>query len=168
MWPELEERVKTLSGEELRKELLANFEYILENFGEPCDYYNDKSSPGVNECIGKLMDIGFIIFEKDNENLVKELYQACKKSSNAPQELADDKEKYEGFYVDMYNTLVGLWYYGDKRETGGYGAYTLLRTGVKMGIMALEQGNISDIEILADKYTKNTEKTRKKFGPQYS
>ena len=137
MWQELEERVQKLDSKELRTELLRDIDFVLENLGQPRDYYK-HTNPNIielNERLDKIRQIRYILFDDDKEKIMENLFSACDTKEEGT------KDAYKRFYVRLCNFL-NVWPYGDEvnfspSSFGGFaslkdhlwGARTLLELG---------------------------------------
>ncbi len=139
MWQKLEERVQELDSEELRAELLEDIDFILENLGQPQDYYK-HTNPNIielNEKIDKIRQIRYVLFDDDKEETVENLFSACNGTET------EDKDKYKRFYVRLCSAL-NIWPYGDEINFGpsSFGGFASLKDHLWAARRLLELGYI--------------------------
>lgn len=156
-WKNLEERLETIDGNELREELLESIDFVLGNFGLPKDYY-DNLNPDIekiNERIYNMLFVRDIIFAEEHEDTVKRLYLAC-----SGEEDKENGKQYKMFYKDLWDNL-NFWSYGDKLnfKMGNFpGEYTWMKNRLLNAKRLLETGKILDIISRYDAYLSELKK----------
>ncbi len=155
MWKELEDSLDNATGEDLKNKLTTYVDFILNNFGQPKDYYDGtlKEIEEVNKKIEDLILIHRVIFAPDKEKIVEKLYAAG--SGTQPSK----NNHYKDFYVNLGDTL-NLWYYGDKIELGAnnWGSYTQLKNRLLGLKRLLETAKLPNIREKSEAYAKELSK----------
>ena len=106
-WKELKEKLKNLSGKDVINEITQNIEFIIENYRTPREFYKweNPKMEEINQKVIYLRQISMIIFSKENEEIIKKIWESID---------GKDKADYISFVVFFKNTMSGIIPYGEK------------------------------------------------------
>jgi hypothetical protein len=163
---DLEERITRLSGRQLRSKMLKSVNFILDNFGQPKDYYQGTNPKieKINDKILELRHIHNVVINPNDECMMEKLYKAC-----IGNEVESTSEDYSAFYIGFFkSTWVPA--YGDTimPTPGDPGAYTIMQNTLWKLKSLLETGRVNDSNGRFDEYSKSLGVTQPENGMHYT
>jgi hypothetical protein len=168
-WKDLEEKVKELSGEALKDDILKKVDSILIRYGEPYDYYNESGDARdqqslINKSMNELINYSWVLLDKENNDIVKKLYEACVPEDKRAKKgkSKTDGVKFEEFYLSVYDGMTGLWPYGESLNAAhqnSLGGYTCLKNSLNHIKWLLELGRPHNTEKLKKEYKSKLSKS---------
>ena len=155
LWEKLMAEMEVMSGQQLKKEILKNVDFIIKNYGfNPKEYYEctNKKLKEINKKVENLRHMHAIMFDEKNEEMIKKLYKAC-----AGNKKSTSDEAYKKFYLDLWDSMA-MWYYGDDFQVtiqrSSFSPYTRLKAKLANIMLMLETGKVIEMEEKYNKYYK--------------
>lgn len=145
---DLEERIIGTNANKLRKQMLNDLYFILNNFGTPKQYYNftNPKQSEINKRIDKLQNIRAILLE--NPETVKEIYKTAVEKF--------DEREFAKFYLEIRENFLSS--YGETRvgaggQAGFWFTYSSAKNLIRWYILELEKGS-SKVTDLVEEFSR--------------